>query len=355
MARLIRRLTLFFLILAVSAAGFCGFFLKWSFRDDAPQFGFTAIMENTSVKPFIYRQLIPQTVKAVSAAIPAPAKEKLSASLTEKRHIETRFARAEIPPKFVVEYHLMFALSFVIFFAAIWVLRALLTEVTRDEVAGTLGAMLFAVIFPFFEVLGGYYYDLGEVFFFFTAALLAVRGKIFALLLITPLATLNKESFFFFLATLFPLVRLHFDDKKSAAVISGAMFLSGLSYLGVRKVFSENTGGAADWRLTEHFENFLRVSSYFQTDAIYGIPLGARFFLPYVICVIWLVKSSWQNLSAAWKLHAKIALAINGALYFLFVVPGELRDLSMLYVSLMILAASYLRESFQRHYRGGLP
>ena len=355
MARLIRRLTLFFLILAVSAAGFCGFFLKWSFRDDAPQFGFTAIMENTSVKPFIYRQLIPQTVKAVSAAIPEPAKEKLSASLAEKRHIETRFARAEIPPKFVVEYYVMFALSFVIFFAAIWVLRALLTEVTRDEVAGTLGAMLFAVIFPFFEVLGGYYYDLGEVFFFFTAALLAVRGKIFALLLITPLATLNKESFFFFLATLFPLVRLHFDDKKSAAVISGAMFLSGLSYLGVREVFSENTGGAADWRLTEHFENFLRVSSYFQTDAIYGIPLGARFFLPYVICVIWLVKSSWQNLSAAWKLHAKIALAINGALYFLFVVPGELRDLSMLYVSLMILAASYLRESFQRHYRGGLP
>ncbi|MBO4401891.1 MAG: hypothetical protein J5809_08615 [Selenomonadaceae bacterium] len=350
-ARLIRKLTLIFLMMAVAAAGFCGFFLKWSFRDDAPQFGFTAIMENTSVKPFIYRQLIPQTVKAVSAAVPEPAKEKLSASLKERRHIDSRFARAEIPPRYVVEYYLMFALSFLIFFAAIWILRALLTEVAQDSVAGTIGAMLFALIFPFFEVLGGYYYDLGEVFFFFTAALLAVRGKIFALLLITPLATLNKESFLFFLATLFPLIRLHFDAKKSAAVILGAMFLAGLSYLGVREIFSANVGGAADWRLTEHFENILNLGSYFQTDAIYGLPLGARFFLPYVLCVAWLVKSSWRNLSAAWKFHAKLALAINGVLYFLFVVPGELRDLSMLYVTLMILAASYLRESFRRHYK----
>ncbi len=351
MEALARRLTLIFLMLAVSAAGFCGFFLKWSFRDDAPQFGFTAIMENASVKPFIYRQLIPQTVKTISAAISEPAKEKLAAALTEKRHIEERFARAEIPPKYVVEYHLMFALCFLIFFAAIWILRALLIEVARDEVAGTLGAMLFAVIFPFFEVLGGYYYDLGEVFFLFLAALLAVRGKFFALLLVTPLATLNKESFLFFLATLFPLVRLRLDAKKSAAVTLGAMFLSGVTYLGVQEVFSANAGGAADWRLTEHFENILRVSSYFQTDAIYGVPLGARFFLPYFICVAWLVKNSWQSLSGAWKLHAKIALAINGALYFLFVVPGELRDLSMLYVTLMILAASCLRESFRRHYK----
>lgn len=180
-AQLIRKLTLIFLVLAVSAAGFCGFFLKWSFRDDAPQFGFTAIMENTSVKPFIYRQLIPQTVKAVSAAIPESTKEKLSASLTERRHIESRFARAEIPPRFVVEYYLMFALCFVIFFAAIWILRALLTEVTQDSVAGTLSAMLFALIFPFFEVLGGYYYDLGEVFFFISGDAAGSTRKIFSI------------------------------------------------------------------------------------------------------------------------------------------------------------------------------
>ena len=351
MEKFLQNLMLIFLILAVSAAGFCGFFLKWSFRDDAPQFGFTAIMENTSARPFIHRQLIPQTVKAISQAIPQPAKEKLSASLIEKRHIESRFARAQIPPKFVVEYYLMFALCFLSFFAAIWILRALLIHVAQDSIAGTLGAMIFALIFPFFEVLGGYYYDLGEVLFLFLAALMAARGKILALIILTPLATLNKESFFFFLPTLFPLIRQHFSLKKSALIILGAMFLSGLSYLFVREIFAGNPGGAADWRLIEHFENILDLSSYFLTDSIYGVPLGARVFLPYVVCVLWLIKFSWRFLSDAWKLHAKIALAINGALYFLFVVPGELRDLSMLYVSLMILAAVYLREIFCRHYK----
>ncbi len=351
MENLLRKLMLALLILAVSAAGFCGFFLKWSFRDDAQQFGFTAMMENTAKRPFIHRQLIPQLAKNVAQAIPPQTREKLSASLIEKRHIESRFARAEIPPKFVIEYYLMFGIGFLSFFAAIWILRALLIEVTRVEIAGTLTAMIFALIFPFFEVLGGYYYDLGEVLFLFSAALLAIRGKFLALLILSPLATLNKESFFFFVPTLFPLIRQHFDFKKSAAITLGVIFLSGLSYLFVREMFSANPGDAADWRLTEHFENILDIGSYFLTDSIYGLPLGARVFLPYVICVLWIIQSSWKNLSECWKNHAKIALAINGVLYFLFVVPGELRDLSMLYVSFMILVAFHLRENFIRYYK----
>ena len=349
-AKLIPKLMLIFLALTVSAAGFCGFFLKWSFRDDAPQFGFTAVMENTAVRPFAYRQLIPQLVKITAEIIPAPAKEKLAAKLIEKRYIESRYARAIIPPKFVVEYYLMFAASFLFFFAAVLILRALLIEVTRDEIAGTLTALLFALIFTYFEVLGGYFYDLGEVFFLFLAALLAVRGKILALILLAPLATLNKESFLFFAATLFPLVRQKFSLQKSAAVILSAMFLSGVTYLIVRENFAGNAGSTADWRVIEHLENLFDAGSYFQTDAIYGLPLGARFFLPYLIFVAWIAKNSWQKLSAAWQLHAKLALAINGALYILFVIPGELRDLSMLYVSLTVLLAFYLREIFRRYY-----
>lgn len=348
MDAIIRRLLLVFLVLTVSAAGFCGFFLKWSFREDSTAFGFTAVMENTARRPFVHRQLIPQIAKTAAGIIPAPAKERLAAALIEKRHIESRFARAQIPPRLVVEYYLMFAVSFLFFFAAIWALRALLILATQDKIAGTLGALLFALIFPYFEVLGGYYYDLGEVFFFFVAALLAARGQFLALIILAPVATLNKESFFFFAATLFPLIRTHFGLKKSAAIILAAMFCSGLAYLAVRETFAANPGDAADWRLAEHAEFIFDVGSYFQTDAIYGLPLGARFFLPYVICVAWIAWKSWGELDAAWRLHAKLALAINGALYFLFVVPGELRDLSMLYVTLMVLAATYLRAILRR-------
>ena len=73
------------------------------------------------------------------------------------------------------------------------------------------------------------------------------------------------------------------------------------------------------------------------------------FFL-HIIYVLFIVKSSWKNLNDGWKNHAKIALLINGVLYFLYVVPGELRDLSMLYISLMVLTSYFIRDIFLKKY-----
>ena len=342
---------LLFLILTISAAGFCGFFVKWPFRDEPDShFGFVAMMENTANRPFIHRQLLPVIVKSAVEVIPQPTKEKLSAKLIEKKHIEKRFARAQIPPQYVLEYYLMFALTFLTFFAAIWILRALISEVLQDKIIGTLVAMLFALIFPYFEVLGGYYYDIVEVMFMFLAALFALRGKFVALLILAPVATWNKESFLFFLATLYPLTRLHFDVKKSAAITLGSMFLSGLAYLYVREIFLNNPGDAADGRFFEHMEFILDVSTYFLTDSIYGVPLPSRMFFLHIIYVLFIAKTSWHNLNQNWKNHIKIAAVINGILYFMYVVPGELRDLSMLYISLMVLTSYFIRDIFLKKY-----
>ena len=350
--KLVKKFMLIFLILVVSSAGYCGFFLKWAFREDSPNFGFQAMIENTANKPFIHRQLLPVVVKSAVEIIPQATKEKLSANLIEKKHIEKRFAQSVIPEKYVLEYYLMFIICFLSFFAAIWILRSLLSEILQDEVAGTLGAILFALLFPFFEVMGGYYYDCLEVLFLFLAAKFALRGNFFGLLILAPVATLNKESFFFFLATLYPLTRQKFSCKKSAAITLASMFVSGLAYLFVRQTFINNPGDMADSRIFEHLDAIFDISTYFLTDSIYGMSLPSRMFFLHIIYVVWLVKNYWQKLSDAWKLHAKIALVINGILYWLFVVPGELRDLSMLYLSLMILTSYFLRDIFQKNYAG---
>ena len=348
--KLVKKCMLIFLILVVTSAGYCGFFLKWAFREDSPDFGFQAMIENTAKKPFIHRQLLPVVVKSAVEIIPQQAKEKLSVRLIEKKHIEKRFAQSIIPEKYILEYYLMFALCFLSFFTAIWILRSLLCEILQDKVVGTLGACLFALIFPFFEVLGGYYYDCLEVLFLFLAVRFALHGNFVGLLILAPIATLNKESFFFFLATLYPLTRKNFSTKKSAVITLLSIFLAGLAYLFVKQTFINNPGDMADSRIVEHLDMIFDVSTYFLTDSIYGVPLPARMFFLYIIFVVWLVKNYWKNLSAEWKLHAKIALVINGILYWLFVVPGELRDLSMLYSSLMILTSYFLRDIFQKNY-----
>lgn len=336
MNNIIKKFMLIFLLIAVTSAGYCGFFLKWSFREDSASFGFTAMIEGTAKRPFVHRQLLPVLAKKSAELLPAQTKEKLSKNLIEKQHIEKRFAQANIPEKYVIEYYFMFIFCFILFFAAICILRLLLIEVTQDKFSATLGACLFAILFPFFEVLGGYFYDCGEVFFFFLAALLAVKQNFIALILITPLAELNKESFLFFAATLFPFLGL----KKTFATI----FAAGLTYLYVRQIYVNNPGDMADHRFFEHMENILDIKSYFLTDSIYGVSLPSRMFFLHVIYVVWIIKNFWCKLSDDWKMHAKIALVINSILYFMFVVPGELRDLSMLYVSFIILTTYFIKE-----------
>ena len=347
---LIRKLMLIFLILTVSAAGFCGFFVKWAFCDEDPEFGFTVMIENTAKRPFIHRQLLPTVAKSVVEVLPEETKEKLSARLNEKKDIEKRFAQAKIPEKYVIEYYLMFIMCYLSFFAAIWILKGLLSEVLQDKVAGTLGAILFALIFPHFEIMGGYYYDILELLFMFLAAKFALRGNFIALLILAPIATLNKESFFFFLMTLYPLTQKNFAVKNSAAITLGSVFLAGLAYLYVREMFANNTGDMADIRVIEHIVDFFDIGLYFLTDSIYGVPFGSRMFFFHIVYVVFIIKSSWKNLSTEWKNHAKFAAVINGVLYFLFVLPGELRDLSMLYISFIILTSYFIRDIFLKNY-----
>lgn len=347
----IKKYMVFFLILTVSAAGYCGFFSKWAFRDGASSMGVTAMLEETARRPFIHRQLLPQTAKYVASVIPVPAKENLEKKLSEGRYIESRYAEAHIPRQYIIEYYLMYTFCFLAFFASIWILRSLLSEITKDKVAGTLGAMLFAVIFPFFEVLGGYYYDIFELLFMFWGSRLALHGNYVGLLLLAPVAEANKESFLFFLATLYPLNRTHFSLRKAMAITAGTILVAGLTYLYIRQLYVGNPGDMADWRIMDHLKNMFQLEGYFYTTSIYGLPLGEGWFLPHVLCVFLIVRKGWHYMSAAWREHAKIALVINGILYFMFVLPDEIRDLSLLYVSFMILTAFFIRDVIKKNYR----
>lgn len=348
---IIQKLMLFFLILMVSAAGFCGFFVKWAFRDGGSAWGFDAYMEGTGTRPAMYRCLLPKTVRLATDAIPEQVKEKLRPKLIKNASIEKRYAQAHITEKYVIEYYLMFIICIVIYISAVWILRSLLREIIGDNVSATLGACFFALVFPFFEVLGGYFYDIAEILFLFLAARFALRGNWLGVLILTPIAEANKEAFFFFLPALFPLLRDRCGTKKSAIVTLISMGLAGLVYLYIRQIFAGNPGGMVEYHAIDHLACMFNPLNYFKTSSIYGLPLGSGMFLPHMICVAWIVKNAWHHLSDTWKAHAKIALVINSVLYFFFVVPDEIRDLSLLYVVFITLTAFYIRDLIQENLR----
>lgn len=345
----IKKFMIFFLILMVSAAGFCGFFAKWAFRDGSSAWGFDAYMEGSGQRPGMYRHLLPKTVRLATDAMPEQVREKLRAKLIKDHSIEKRYAQAHISQQYIIEYYLMYVICIVLYFASVWILRSLLMEILQDPVSGTLGALFFGLVFPFFEVLGGYFYDIGEIFCLFLGTRLALHGNWGGLLLLTPFAEANKEAFFFYLPALYPLFRKQYGTKKSAGITLFAMFLAGIVYLYARHLYAGNPGGMVEYHALDHLALMFNPLDYFKTSSIYGLPLGSGMFLPHMICVAWIVKNAWHHLSEMWKAHAKIALVINGILYFFFVVPDEIRDLSLLYVSFATLTAFYIRDLIRKN------
>ena len=345
----IKKFMIFFLILMVSAAGFCGFFAKWAFRDGSSAWGFDAYMEGSGQRPGMYRHLLPKTVRLATDAMPEQVREKLRAKLIKDHSIEKRYAQAHISQQYIIEYYLMYVICIVLYFASVWILRSLLMEILQDPVSGTLGALFFGLVFPFFEVLGGYFYDIGEIFCLFLGTRLALHGNWGGLLLLTPFAEANKEAFFFYLPALYPLFQKQYGTKKSAGITLFAMFLAGIVYLYARHLYAGNPGGMVEYHALDHLALMFNPLDYFKTSSIYGLPLGSGMFLPHMICVAWIVKNAWYHLSEMWKAHAKIALVINGILYFFFVVPDEIRDLSLLYVSFTTLTAFYIRDLIRKN------
>lgn len=348
--KIIRKLMLFFLIIVITAASFSGFFSKWSFRDDATAFGIEAMIDGSAKRPFVYRQLLPTISKEIVKVLPQKAKDKLSNNLNKRKPVESVYARAQVPQKYVIEYYLMIILCYSCFVAAIWNLRKILVEVWNDKIAGTLSAFLFTLIFPFLETLGGYFYDFPELLFFTLAIKYAMHKKWLGLLIIAPIATFNKEAFFFFLPTLYPFYRQYWNNKRSLAFWGITILLSGFTYLFVKQIYAGNPGGMVEIHFMQHIVELFKLSSYFVTSTTYGLPLGAQMFFLHIIFVVWIIKSTWKYLPDVWKMHAKIAVVINTPLFWLFCAPGELRNLSFLYMPFCVMLTYYIIDVFKKSY-----
>ena len=339
------------MVVVVTAASFCGFFSKWSFRDDAGKsFGIGAMIEGTANRPFVYRQLLPTTAKAIVSFLPEKSKEKLEENLEKRQPAESVYARSQAPAQYRIEYYLMMVFCYGCLVASTWIFRSILCEVWKDKAAGTLGALLFALLMPFFETLGGYYYDFPELLFFALAVRFALKGRWLAFCILVPIATMNKEAFFFFIPTLYPFFRQHFGRRGSGILVMAGLLFSGLAYLFVRQHYIGNAGGMVQFSLFDHFAKLFQLRTYYVTSTTYGLPLGAQMFFLHIIFVWWIARQSWNQLSAMWKLHAKIALTITVPLFWLFCAPGELRNLSFLYMTFGVMISYLIHALLKKQY-----
>ena len=354
MNKCIAQMITLFLVLVVTAAGFCGFFSRWALNDGNSRFGIEHMINGTAHRPFVYRQLIPRITKTIITKLPDNVKTKWTDKLQKEMHFNEIYAKTIIPENMVLEYYLIVIITFVFFYLSVIVLAITLTKVTGDKLSSYLTSLLFALLIPFFEAKGGYYYDFAELFFFFSAAYFALNGFWKPLIVISVFALPNKEAFLWFLPTLYPFFSEKYNRRKAILLLLISMFLCGIEYLYINQLYSGNVGGTTEFHLLKNLRSLFHLRFYFNFDTTYGLPLGYGFFIFHIIYVVWVFRNGWNKLSKSLKNHIKIASVINIPLYFLFCLPGELRNLSMLYFGFTAMVSLIIKDILDKRNKDSL-
>lgn len=345
MKNAMNKILLIFVFYIVAAASFNGLFVVNAFMDSHdPRRSFQAMYDDTAYKPFIYRQLMIKTAKKIREVLPEETQTSLIQEFKYFDIIGKQYARAKIEERFVIEYHILYFMCFVCIFFSMFLWRQIGIEITGNKYIGTLTACAFAIIFPMFEWLW-VYYDCGEILFCSAAVLLALRGYWIAIILISPIAAYNKESFLFFVLTLYPFLNLKLDKKKSAATVLFSAFLCGAVYLYTASIYAGNVGGNTEWHLYEHLHDFFILDSWKLPYPFYGVWWYIGFFIPNTLMLAWLAKCTWKKLPEHWKNHIKIALMLNVPLFLLFCQPNEIRNFSLIYVGFIAMLSIFIKEA----------
>jgi hypothetical protein len=120
--------------------------------------------------------------------------------------------------------------------------------------------------------------------------------------------------------------------------------LAGIVNLGLKVHFAGNPGSAVEFNLLENIRDYVSLATYFGYERTYGLPSpeGTNIVTLAVLAVV--SYAGWSCVSRRLRTHMLMALAINLPLFVLFGTPGELRNLSFLYVSFAALLGHILMQ-----------
>lgn len=333
-----RRILVAAILFWAAAASFNGFYRQYHFAEGFDARGdFKAMIDGTASRPFIFRRLVPVTANLIDRVTPQRVKDRLSAARSQsgKPFYQVFFDTSEaLDPNYSYRY----LVTYFIVFLAVWVAACGLYEVCRNEGIPRAPALAASsatiLVFPY---LGSEAftttYDYVELAFFALAFLVARKGNWWWLIPIVFFATLNKESFVFFLVTLYPLLRSKLPRWKAASVLAFLEVIGLGVYMYLRKAYAGNPGGTTEFQAWAQLARLAHISSrVFSLAHFYGLPVPVVDTLLPIALVAATIWRAWPRLALPVRRNFQMATVINLPLYFLWGGTGEIRVLSMLFI-----------------------
>jgi hypothetical protein len=342
----------FVLFFVVAAAAFSGFYAKWHFNEadvpgDNSAASFESMVEGTAQRPAIYRQLMPWIDNFADKHTPQTTKDRLYADKGDGEDAQLYLMSASATANeriYFFRYLIQYVITFLFTLLAVYAMYFMCKAMDISSPAALFASIVFTLLLPYFMTGGGYAYDIPELAFFALAVLIASRLDWWWLIPLVALGEWNKETFVLFVITLYPILRIRFSRAHAVAGISILCSICAAVFIPIRLHFAHNPGGGGGgWH--DQLQSFIHPGAMlFRTEETYGVRAFRMSALLPMALLVWMVLRGWKHLPNPIKRQAQIAAAINIPLYFLFCFPGELRDLSMLYVVLLLVLACSLDQ-----------
>jgi hypothetical protein len=274
-------------------------------------------------KPFVYRTLLPTTVRVISAPVPQSIRASLSEMVDESESYQKLFAKLEWGKDFFVEYIVAMILMFLSlwgFAIAVRYLFALFYD--TSPLLSNLVSILALLGLPTMFMYTSFLYD-------FPSLLLYTLGLIFLynqdwkkFLILYPVACLNKETTILltFIYFIYYRHKLRADNFYKLLFIQLTIFAVVKVFLFV--IFKNNPGTFVEFHLVDHNLGLLT-----------GYNLSVAFA---VLGLIMLIYYKWKEK----PLFLRTSLWALLPLLFLTLFLGyldELRDYYEVYPTLIIL------------------
>jgi len=216
---------------------------------------FGDMVYGTAHKPFVYRALLPATVRLIAAGIPAEAKTHLARSLADTAAIGNLCTILQWEEAYLVEYLIAAVLMYLSLWGFLWSLRYLLVGVydVSARVQDVFILVTLGGLTQFFRYYS-YLYDLPNLFLFTLGLALMVRSRWKPFLLVYLLGCLNKETTI--LLTMIFVIHF-FKPARLRRSLFGGLLLSQLAIFAAVRVllfvpFRDNPGSLVELHLADH-------------------------------------------------------------------------------------------------------
>ena len=290
--------------------------------------GIARQVDGTAHRPYVYRQLVPLTIRIVLATMPENNWARLEHSIAEFPFV--RKVRNHLTwwhKQDLAEIFLSAMINFVSLLIFAYVFRSLLV----DQLNGSKLFFNLTVAFALYGLVyvnreGVYSYDYPLLVLFTMAILLLSRGIWWAYYIVFTLGSINKETTIM-LSILYILL---YWRKHRLGLLALHFFIHGVIYgliaLLIRYIFAANSGAILEYHLLDH-----NLGIILNPNDVYDYPLMILF-------IVILVLRDWGDKPVLFRLTTFIFWPIFGLTLF-FGWIDELRDYYEVYPAVIALAS----------------